>query len=123
MRIRGMGDIWDDIDAGMLGTNVDPNILPLEPGTVAGTAIATTTDTTANYNWLNSLLAPLVSVANNAITQRAITQRTQMQIDAGIMPGTVGSTLPKNAAGQSLLFGIPVIYLLGGGAAWLLLKK
>lgn len=142
-KLSGLGDITDfmPVDA---ATGTDPgtfqygtvNLGPTLTDPLTGTQVSVSGTppidavSTPNaqlqgnsWGWLSSIFPPLASVANTAITQNALTQRQQAAINAGQTPGMVSTgLLSTNAAGQSLIFGIPLTYVLIGGAAFLALK-
>lgn len=79
--------------------------------------------TSAPTNW-GSILTPIASAVSSIYTQNQITQRQQTAISAGQVPGGAvpGALIAKNAAGQSTIFGIPLLYVVGGVAAFMLMK-
>ncbi len=78
----------------------------------------------SGMGWLAQLFQPAASVANTYLTQQGLTTRQNNLIAAGQAPGVPGASLLQvNAAGQSTLFGIPVLYLAVGAGVFLMVKK
>ncbi len=86
-------------------TDESGSALVLTPG-----AVATTTGPNSSSNWIAQLFQPAVSVANTYITQRALTERQRMQLQAGVVPQS------------STIGGIPILYI-GLGLAALLIAR
>jgi hypothetical protein len=102
------------------------NVMDITTGLPVVTAtpqtIAVNAPAAAPTNW-GGILTPIATAVSSIYTQAQITARQQNLINAGQSPGLMtNSLISTNAAGQSTLFGIPTLYVIGGIAAFMLMK-
>lgn len=97
--------------------NPYPQTTSAPPVQYVQTAAAQTAPPT---NW-GSILTPIANAVGTVYTQYQTTQRQQAALNAGVVPAGSG-LISTNAAGQSTIFGVPSIFVIGGIAAFMLMK-